>query len=176
MKRQRFTLSKSGFTLIEALVVICLVGILSAIAAPSWLAFLDSCRLNIAQRQVYRTLRAAQNNAAYEKITWQASFREKDQVVQWAVHPATVEPAKANWSNLDSLVRLDTETTLESSNNVRQIQFDYKGNVRKPPLGNITLSNKHGGTAKRCVYVSTMLGALRSAKEHSRLKAGRYCY
>ncbi|MCJ8279579.1 MAG: prepilin-type N-terminal cleavage/methylation domain-containing protein, partial [Rivularia sp. ALOHA_DT_140] len=36
----------SGFTLIEVLVVIAMVGILSAIAAPSWLGFVARQRLN----------------------------------------------------------------------------------------------------------------------------------
>ncbi|MFM6198294.1 MAG: prepilin-type cleavage/methylation domain-containing protein, partial [Dolichospermum sp.] len=36
-----------------------------------------------------------------------------------------------------------------------------------PPLGKITLSSKSGGTGKRCVIVSTILGAMRTAKDDS---------
>ena len=166
----------SGFTLLETLVVIFTIGILSAIAAPSWLGFIDVQRLNTSQSQVYSAMRQAQSQAKKEKLTWQASFRQQNGIVQWAVHPATVNPSVANWNNLDATVNLDAETTLQQSNNVRRIQFDDKGSVRQPPLGRITLSSKSGGKAKRCVFVSTILGAMRTSKEHSRTKDGKYCY
>lgn len=166
----------SGFTLLELLISLVIIGISSAIAAPSWLAFVDVQRLNTAQNQVHNAMRQAQSQAKKEKLTWQASFREQNGVVQWAIHPGTVNPLVANWNNLDSSVRLDTETTLQQSNGVRRIQFDYRGSVRQPPLGRITLSSKSGGKAKRCVFVSTILGAMRTGKEHSRAKDGKYCY
>jgi prepilin-type N-terminal cleavage/methylation domain-containing protein len=168
--------SSNGFTLPETLVVVVLIGILAALGIPNWLAFVDVRRLNTAQNEVYHAMRQAQRQATKEKLTWQASFREQNDVVQWAVHPVTVNPSSANWNNLDSNVRLDAETTLQISNGVRQIKFDYAGNVHQPPLGRITLSSKNAGKAKRCVIVSTILGAMRTAKEHTTADDGKYCY
>jgi len=169
--------NERGFTLPEILAVILMVGILAALALPYWLTFVDTQRLNKAQYEVHNAIRQAQSQASKEKLTWQASFREQNGIVQWAVHPASVSPTNANWNNLDSRVRLDGESTLQQSNNVRRIQFDYRGSVKQPPLGRITLSSKSRGMIKRCVYVSTILGAMRTAKERNRANSGGdYCY
>jgi prepilin-type N-terminal cleavage/methylation domain-containing protein len=168
--------SSRGFTLIEMIAVVLMMGILSAIVAPSWLAFIKTRHLNVAQNQVYQAMRTAQSQAKKEKLTYHASFREQNNIVQWAVHPATIDSSNAQWNNLDVSVQLDAETTLKLSDGVRQVPFDYIGSV-KPPFGRITLSSKSGGKAKRCVFVSTILGAMRTAKENSKPDSGnRYCY
>ena len=159
--------SNSGFTLIETITALLMIGILSAIAAPSWFALIKTQHLNIAQDQVYRAMREAQSQAKKEKLTYHASFRTQNNILQWAVHPATIDPSNAKWNDLDASVQLDVvESTLQLSNGVRRVRFDHIGGVT-PPLGKITLSSKPGGTAKRCVIVSTILGAMRTAKDNS---------
>lgn len=170
------TRSNKGFTLVEVLVIVLIIGIISAIAAPSWIRFLDTLRLNAAQEKVYLAFRETQNQAKRTRTTWQISFREYRGDVEWAVHPATLDPYAAKWNALDRSVRLDPETTLQMTHGVRQIKFNFRGAVRQPPLGRITLSSKSGGAVKRCVFVSTILGALRTAQEQPTPQDGKYCY
>ncbi len=176
MKNQQFYCSDCGFTLLEVITTVLIVGILSAIAVPSWFSFIQARRLNVAQDQVYRSIREAQSQAKKEKLPWQASFREVDSVLQWAVHPTSVPLVNAKWSNFNSHIQLDSETTGESPDGSWQAKFDYRGNVT-PPFKRITLSSQEGGKLKRCIFVSTLLGALRTAKERpTTANDGKYCY
>ena len=50
--KPRSSNSSSGFTLIEVLVVVIIIGILSAIAAPGWLAFINNRRISTMRGQV----------------------------------------------------------------------------------------------------------------------------
>jgi Tfp pilus assembly protein FimT len=168
--------STGGFTQSELIIIVAVIGIMGAIAIPSWLGFVERLHLNIGQDQIYRGMEEAKSNAKLQKVTWQFSVRENNAVVQWAVHPATVNPANAHWHNLDKTIHLDSETTLQLSSGVRKIQFDYLGNVTKPPFGRLTLSSQFSGKTKRCVFVSTIIGTLRTAKEHPKPKDGKYCY
>lgn len=168
--------STAGFTLLEHIILLAILGIVSAIAAPAWFAFVERQSLNFAQDQIYRAMQSAKSNAKLQKVSWQFSLRENNGVVQWAVHPATANPADDQWYSLNKTIHLDPETTLRPPTGVRKIQFDYQGNVTKPPFGRVTLSSQHGGKTKRCVFVSTIIGTLRTAKENPKSKDGKYCY
>lgn len=155
----------AGFTLIEMITVGSIIGMLAAIALPSWLGFMNIRRLNIAQGEVNQAMRQAQSQAKKEKVKYQASFRTQNNILQWAVHKES-DLNNAVWNDLDDNVQLDPNSTLELDNGVRRVRFNDIGGVILP-LGKITLSSKSGGTARRCVIVSTILGAMRTAKDES---------
>ena len=165
-----------GFTLLEISIIILAIGILAAIMAPGWNALLARLRLNQAQDQVYQAIRDAQATARRLHVAHQASFRTLNGKVQWTIHPISVNAVSVVWNDLDPDIELDSETTLQLAGGVRRVQFNENGNVRGQ-LGRITLATKAGGRTRRCVIVSTLIGAVRKGEDRSRPdSSGRFCY
>ncbi|NHC34244.1 pilus assembly FimT family protein [Scytonema millei] len=178
-------LSNSGFTLLETLVTVIIVGVLAAIAAPSWVSFTDTRRLNAAQDRVLYTIQEAQSNAKRDKITWEACFRNDGNKVVYAVHPRVISNSSWNCTqatNWQSILQEGSQfITINSTNStLRQnptgyyrVRFRFDGALDTQDggagnqQGRITLAARYGGNnPKRCVIVSTLLGALRSAQDN----------
>ncbi len=179
-KRDRYS-KNLGFTLIEILVVLTIVSILAAIAAPSWLGFVSNQRLNAAQSRAYSVIRLAQSNAKRSNTMWQATFRNTPTVSQYAVHQApstTTNQAywdSLPWENFDDGVRIVdnnepqprttlTKLTAIPEPDVYRVQFTSQGNPNGlGELGRITFAARIGDR-KKCVIISTLLGSLRQAE------------
>ncbi|MBH8574220.1 prepilin-type N-terminal cleavage/methylation domain-containing protein [Nostocaceae cyanobacterium CENA369] len=206
MKNISNNCSSSGFSLPEILVTIVAIGILIALALPNWQSFMEVRRLTAAQEEIYQSLKQAQNQAAKEKVTWQTSFRQNNNIVQWTVHkaeqgqfiPVSVMNNDKVWYEFHPNIRIDLnknnkdkyETTLpkHSSQQVWRVLFNYQGcpiyevgdectDTSLRTLGQITLYSHNSGKVRRCVYVSTIIGAVKMGKEHSRAnEKDKYCY
>ncbi len=121
----------SGFTLIEVLVTIIIVGILSAIAAPSWLGFVARQRLNKANDIVLAALREAQREAKKTKLSYSVSFKtDTDGEPQIAVYQGTTP---SNWRSLGAEIEVKPKTILLGTN--LQHSNDAKDNVNDISYG-----------------------------------------
>jgi prepilin-type N-terminal cleavage/methylation domain-containing protein len=193
---------QSGFTLTELVTVLFMIGILSAIAVPSWLSFIYHYELRVATDRAYWAKQKALSNAKRDKMSWQASFRQEGDKLQWAVHRADIPPSKVSpneWNSFEGKVRIDkTETTLlkvdpdtnreKMSGTVHRVIFNYQGcpvynrddecgQTSLEALGRLTLTHPHLGKKKRCVFISTILGTMRVSEEQRKPDSnGRYCY
>jgi hypothetical protein len=103
----------------------------------------------------------------------------------WYLHPPGVQ-----WNNLDPNIQVSKnanakgkcETTFDQptqkcpTNGPWRVQFNPIGNTNGQ-LGQITLISKNGSKYQRCVYVSTLIGGIKTGKEHSKPNSSKkYCY
>lgn len=91
-------MNNKGFTLIEMMIVTLMVGILSAIAVPSWLAFTTNQRLSTATDRVLLSVRAAQSEAKRTKKTQLPQPAEGIGPTVQVAYP--IEPLRFNYQGL----------------------------------------------------------------------------
>jgi prepilin-type N-terminal cleavage/methylation domain-containing protein len=182
-----------GFTIIEVLVVIFIIGILSAIIAPNWLAFLNRQRLNKASDNLVSALQEAQRQAKRNKRNYSVSFRTNNNLPEIAIYSGTTP---SNWQTFGKDVgvkqgqviigtNLNTANTLASPNTVlfnnlttaKTITFDYMGALAAKTDGSASDTGLKvvvalprlgslttAGNLKRCIVLETLIGGMRTAK------------
>ncbi|MBF2016543.1 MAG: type II secretion system protein [Rivularia sp. T60_A2020_040] len=184
----------SGFTLIEVLVVIAMVGILSAIAAPSWLGFVARQRLNKANDSVFAALQEAQRQAKKTKFSYNVSLKIDNKVAKILVHRDSIELPKDDDKNMPwkligegleiksnqivvgtNLINKNTGNgnTIKSLAGYKTITFDYTGALPKDATAPFKIvlatpksqNSTQPSNLKRCVIVETLIGGMRTATD-----------
>ena len=87
------------------LVVVLIIGVLAAIAAPGWLGFVSQRRVNAASDVVLRTIQEAQSQAKNKKVSYSVAFKipanPQAEAPQIAVYPT--KDANGNYIDPDNL-------------------------------------------------------------------------
>ncbi len=167
----------AGFTMLELLAIVAIIGTLAAIAAPVWLRFLETQKVIAAQGSLRQDIQRAQLKSQQNNTFWQFSIRENAGIVETATHPRTVSLNSSNWESLDKSIHLEEETSFYTDDGAYYVRFDSKGNVRDSRLGRVTISSRQFPDIKRCVFVSTLIGATRTSEgQEIPDDGGRLCY
>lgn len=134
----------SGFSLLEVVVVVVMIGILSAIAAPSWLSFSKRQKINKVNDVIVSAIQEAQGEAKRRKLGYSVSFITDNNIPKIAVHPKDSAP-NDYWRVLgeglgiqSGLIVLGTNLTATNtttssstvsyaSTTAKTITFDYTG-------------------------------------------------
>jgi prepilin-type N-terminal cleavage/methylation domain-containing protein len=170
-RRYRSPVRSSGFTLIEVLVVVAMVFVLFGIAAPSWLTFLNSRRVNNSRDQISQVIRLAQSEALRHRSPYSVAFVEGDpnaqvpQVVLLRGYETTadVTAEELGYGGYQpGMVTIQTTELPEDANGRPHLGFRADGALEDEmndylPI-TITVTAPTTG-AKRCLVIQTLLGA-----------------
>ncbi len=179
---------QGGFTLIEVLIVVVIIGILSSIAAPGWLGFVNQQRVNKANEVVLRGLQSTQSEARRTKLKYSFALRmEAGKVPEFAIFPdPTGTTVPSSWKSIGAEIGLSAgqvmvATNLNGQNQstgtltaanatpVGRITFDHTGvlqsSSRSPDVDLLLVTAQPGSTdeapgTRRCVKITTLLGSI----------------
>ncbi len=166
---------EAGITLLEVLIVVVIVGLLSAIVAPSWIGFHATRQLNVAQDQIQGSIKNGQHMAKLKRIPQRFVIEQYGDMVRWGT--ATDPGLPIAWTEFKNISIDTTQTTFrkDRTNDKRWFMvLDDDGTVTGQ-LGRVTLISS-AVKEQRCVIMSTLLGETRKGERHSTKRDGFSCY
>lgn len=142
--------SNQGFTLIELLIIVVVIGILAAIAAPSFLGFLNRSRVNDALASIEGALKEAQREAMRRSTNCEVTIPSGN------APTLTASPA----SCLPTGSRTLDKVTLRRPSTMASVIFNFKGGTSS--TGTVVIASSAGTVQQKCLVISPGIGIMRT--------------
>ena len=174
-KKTAFRKSDGGFTILELLVIVLLLGTLTAIAASGWLGFIDRQRVRTVNDRVFQSLRLAQSEAKRTKSSVTVTFNPTDPPTVTFTPPLATGGSTQTLDGGGEIKPGTIELRHNAPAPANSIVFDYQGNVNdlppNPPSPNgrfvVTVApanSPSNSSARQCAIVETIIGGMRTAE------------
>jgi type II secretory pathway pseudopilin PulG len=149
--------------MVEILVVVIIVGVLSAIIAPSFLGMFNRNKVNDALAQVRGALQEAQREAIRRSKSCTVTIDTTKKEITG--NPGGCLPLKRDLcdkrDNVGNCVRSAVEILTNLSGATPSLKFSFRGNTNK--LGTIIVYSSDNSTKKMaCLVVSNGIGVMRT--------------
>ena len=155
--------SDRGFTLIELMVAIIIVGIIAAIASPNFLGLLSRIKVNNALEELLGAIKEAQRLAMRSGNNCRINIDPNTNILN-----STTNECSLNTRKIDEDITIRTNLSGSPPN----IPFSQKGTTTK--AGTIVLSSDLTDTQK-CFVISLGLGIMRTGN-YTGSKTGSVSY
>ncbi len=148
------TCGQRGMTFLEVLVVVTIIGMLTAIATPQLMSSLDYFQLDATARKLAIDIRLAQSHAIKTNSNTRLYFYVLNDIYNIELS------GKKDWVILPENIIISS-TTFQEENNIPRVRFNNLGNPSGG--GTVVLRNKKGD--RLYVITTPVTGRVRISKE-----------